>query len=95
MLLKLGLYQADDPTPAELSADSDDNLFECILSNTPSFTRENKEGAICCRFVCRGAVNMTSNPATPRGFVYRIADLDFRLLESTTSYRTDAAGYGR
>ena len=30
----LGLYQADDPTPAELSADSDDNLFECILSNS-------------------------------------------------------------
>ena len=26
--------QADDPTPAELSADSDDNLFECILSNS-------------------------------------------------------------
>ena len=24
----------DDPTPAELSADSDDNLFECILSNS-------------------------------------------------------------
>jgi len=32
--VRLGLYQADDPTPAELSADSDDNLFECILSNS-------------------------------------------------------------
>jgi len=31
--VRLGLYLADDPTPAELSADSDDNLFECILSN--------------------------------------------------------------
>ena len=32
--VRLRLYQADDPTPAELSADSDDNLFECILSNS-------------------------------------------------------------
>jgi len=24
----------DDPTPAELCADSDDNLFECTLSNS-------------------------------------------------------------
>jgi len=29
-----GLYQADDRTPAELSTDSDDNLFECILPNS-------------------------------------------------------------
>jgi len=33
--VRLGLYQADDPTPAELSADNDDNLFECI-SNAPN-----------------------------------------------------------
>jgi len=34
--VRLGLYQyqADDPTPAELSANSDDNLFECILSHS-------------------------------------------------------------
>ena len=32
--VRLGLYQADDPTPAELSADSDDNLFECTMSNS-------------------------------------------------------------
>jgi len=32
--VRLGLYQADDPTPAELSTDSDDNLFECIFTNS-------------------------------------------------------------
>ena len=31
--IRLGLYTADDPTPSQLAADVDDNLFTNILHN--------------------------------------------------------------
>jgi len=31
--IRLGLYSADDPTPSQLAADMDDNLFANILNN--------------------------------------------------------------
>ena len=35
--IRLGLYTADDPTPSQLAADMDDNLFANILNNPHLF----------------------------------------------------------
>jgi len=35
--IRLGLYTADDPTPSQLAADMDDNLFANILNNPRRF----------------------------------------------------------